>query len=78
MALTTRLMVTVHESQRDMLARKKVRETINTTSAPASEAQYEMTAPVQAPKVYQDKIMSVEYRGIGAVVERSGGGGAGN
>ncbi len=39
MALTTRLMVIVHESQRDMLARKSVRERINTVSAPVREAQ---------------------------------------
>ena len=51
MALTTRLIVIVQESQREMLARKNVREIINTVSAPASDAQYEMIAPVQAPKV---------------------------
>ena len=71
MARTIRLIMVVHESQRDMLARKKVRETINTTRAPASDAQYEMIAPVQAPKVYPDKIMSVEYKGRGAGGVRS-------
>ena len=38
-------------SQREMLARKKVRESVKTTSAPASEAQYEMITPVQGPNV---------------------------
>ena len=37
-ALTTRLIVTVHESQREMHERKNVREIINTVRAPAREA----------------------------------------
>ena len=37
-ARTTRLMVMVHESHREMVSRKKARERINTVSAPASEA----------------------------------------
>lgn len=43
-----------------------MREIINTASAPARDAAYERTAPVQAPYVYPDKIMSVEYNGTGA------------
>ena len=50
-ARTTRLIHVVHESQREMLARKNVRESVNTTNAPVSEAQYEIIAPVQGPKV---------------------------
>lgn len=50
-ARTTRLIVRVHDSQREMLARKNVREMVKTTSAPKREAQYDMIAPVHGPKV---------------------------
>ena len=50
-ARTMRLIVIVPDSHLEMLARKNVRETVNTTSAPAREAQYDMIAPVQGPKV---------------------------
>ena len=50
-ARTMRLIVTVHDSHLEMLARKNVRETVKTTSAPAREAQYEMITPVQGPNV---------------------------
>ena len=49
MALTTRLTVIVHDSQREMDSRKNARESINTASAPESDAKYEIIAPVQGP-----------------------------
>jgi hypothetical protein len=39
---------------------------MKTTSAPKSAEKYEMMAPAQGPKVYPDKMISVEYNGIGA------------
>jgi hypothetical protein len=66
-ACTTRLMVIVDASHRVIDSRSKVREMINTVSAPMRAAKYEIIAPVQGPKVYPDNIMSVEYSGIGAV-----------
>ena len=47
----TRFTVRVHASQRAIVARKNARERMKTASAPASEAQYEITAPVQGPYV---------------------------
>jgi hypothetical protein len=60
-------MVIVDASHRVIDSRSKVREMINTVSAPMRAAKYEIIAPVQGPKVYPDSIMSVEYSGIGAV-----------
>ena len=39
---------------------------MKTTSAPKSAEKYEIMAPAQGPKVYPDKMISVEYNGIGA------------
>lgn len=41
---------------------------MKTTSAPKRAEKYEIMAPAQGPKVYPDKMISVEYNGIGGMV----------
>lgn len=66
-ARTARDKVRVEESQRPIGSRKNVRDSQNTTTAPESAAQYEITAPVHGPNVYPDNVISVEYSGRGAI-----------
>jgi hypothetical protein len=66
-ARTTLLIDGQATSQRSIDSRRSERETRKTTRAPESAAKYEMIAPVQGPKVYPDKTMRVEYRGMGAI-----------
>lgn len=63
-------MVMVEASHRVMDSRSKVREMINTVSAPMRAAKYEIMAPVHGPKVYPERMMRVEYSGIGGNVVR--------
>jgi hypothetical protein len=66
MARTTRFKEDVEVSQLEMVSRNSSLETRNTVIAPVRALEYEIAAPVHGPKVYPDKIMSVEYSGMGA------------